>query len=160
VLLTRRAGDHHLTVVYGQQRCTTTCLFLSSLRDFILSQAIPDAALRERAEAAVGAIDASLFPLGGHGEWVSRPTYFDFVSFDRCVRASHFRLPLRTPLSRSTRKITLCAGAVFDDVLCNGMFLGRVRRRIFEIGEVNERLEEVVSCLAQAVLDMVYVMFF
>jgi len=168
VLVTRRLEDGHLNVVDGQQRCTTTCLFLSALRDFLLAHAADtsDVTLGASAEEVVHDINAALFPLQGQRpgqrgeECVLRPTYFDRASFDRCVRPSS-GARIRLPQAEEEEDHVLKVRAQFDDVLYGEQYLEHVRHKLFGSScEVGSRLADVVGSLAQATLDKMCVLLF
>jgi len=167
VLLTRRVEDHHLTVVDGQQRCTTTCLLLSSLRDFLMSQHLQDASVRELAQGVVDDINGILFPLrssssSSSSACVLQPTYFDRASFDRCVQPAAGGRIGAAEADVDEEDHVLRVRAMFDDVLHSGQFFGRVRQRLFEEGggEGERRIVDCVSSVVQAVLDKICILFF
>jgi len=68
-------------VVDGQQRLTTVCVLLSTIRDYFLRQQKNG----EPSVPVVHLIQSLLFPKGLESECVLRPTYFDRKAFNFCV---------------------------------------------------------------------------
>ena len=69
-----------MSVIDGQQRITTLCLLLSSMRDYLSRSGIASGLCKE--------IENTLFPAGRASGCVVRPTYFDRSSFERCVNGT------------------------------------------------------------------------
>lgn len=72
--------DGNLSVIDGQQRITTLCLLLSSIRDYLSRSGMASELCKE--------IEKTLFPAGRASGCVVRPTYFDRSSFERCVNGT------------------------------------------------------------------------
>ena len=81
IVVSERDEDNRLVIVDGQQRLTTVCIFLSSLRDFLVA--------RSMSVEIVRMINEILFPLCDDKDCILTPTYFDRESFRVCVKTTN-----------------------------------------------------------------------
>ena len=188
VVMTRRGGDgkidHDLTVIDGQQRCTTTCILLTSLRDFVRTHVLNkklSETLVPLAQSIIEDIDAVLFPMGAAAGCVIQPTYFDRQSFVRCVSSTnedndddddddggvggHSHTsglvkigPFRVDGNYDDEDHVLGVRSLFDDALYSGKLWNRISPG--KTPPDGENILDYIVAVYQAVLDKVCVLYF
>ena len=157
--------DGNLSIIDGQQRITTMCLLLSSVRDFLSRAGIAPELRKE--------IDQTLFPAGRANGCVVRPTYFDRASFERCVNgtsrgtvnltavgktanASPAASSVPTSASSPDDHVSL-VGKYFDKFFDSGLLL----KRIFpDRPQTPEAVAAAARQLVGAVLDQFSLLWF
>jgi len=155
VVVSERDEDNGLKVVDGQQRMTTVCLFLSSVRDYFSTRGL--------SQDLCTKIDNVLFPLGREKRCILTPTYFDQEPFSACVNGID---ALREYLSNHGNKVNsdiIFVRRMFDSAIENGSIFKRVAGKFADtpLDENNHELLELSAMsVLQAVLDGFNVLFF
>merc|ERR1711991_135855 len=150
-----RDEDNGLKIVDGQQRMTTVCLFLSSVRDYFLALGLSLDLCKK--------IDTVLFPLGREKGCILTPTYFDREPFAACIHGTE---ALGKYLSNQNSKINsdvIFVRHMFDDAVRSGYIFKRVSGKFSDapLEESNRELLDLCAIsVLQAVLDGFNVLFF
>ena len=156
VVVTRRAEDQDLSVVDGQQRCTTTIVFLTALRDFVTTNLTQ--LDKPKAQHFIDDVNQVLFPNGSDQDCIVRPTYFDRPTFNAFVNnKTGGKVVPNTDHYDHVHRVR----SLFDYALYSGQLFRNIKGRVAHGTPTKEIL--ILNCaisLFQACLDKMCVLLF
>ena len=156
IVISERDEDNGLRVVDGQQRMTTVCLFLSSVRDYFSKQNLSPELCQ--------AIDDILFPLGREHGCILTPTYFDREPFNACINGFHTFQDYLKDSNNNVNSDIINVRRMCDHAIETGYVFKRVAAKFSDKplgdGKDVELLELSAISFLQAFLDGFNILFF
>ena len=157
IVVSERDEDNRLVIVDGQQRLTTVCIFLSSVRDFLV--------VRGMSAEIVRMINKILFPLGNDKDCILTPTYFDREPFRACVKTtnSFTEYISQSESGGNARSDIINSRLLLDQAVCSGYLFKRIASKFIDCKfdvDNTALVERTILSTLQVVLDGFNVLFF